>query len=878
MYAPAEVRRPAAGHRPLPRSWSTRFWTGRASTAAHDRGAAAAEAAPGAAGPAACRQPDPRGTDGLAIQQIKIPKGEFAVGPPHPDRRVVGNVRRQARLQHESAKPGVARRRPPGGWRELRDDLRSLGPGDRRLLRTQRRGQLRRHDLLPAGRLRRRTRMFDLCSDLVRAEKYAPIADRVLVNITGCPNSCSPYRIADIGLRGLRDPRRGRLDRGLPGHRRRHATALRPAGGRVQDRAIASRVVAAVLDTFLRHPPRRGDLGGQRGPAGRRSRTARRSTALGIDYAKAVNPLELSVVAGRGRDGGRSQDARSATCPAAPPARPTPTSPSTSATSPTGDFDDAHRINQEDNVLARTSWGGSARGPARPAAATSGPASSGRSRICHLKRVCRRRQDPAQPAAAAVLRGLGQAGGDHRRRAGRTGRRARTAPLGHDVTLLERESYLGGQIRIGVPTFRLPRDVLEDDIRAIIHSGIEVRYDTRRRSRPHATTCSRRYDAVLLAAGANQPRSLDLRRPAARRGDRGPAIHEAFQRGPAAAGARATWCRRRRVYGRRLRPDRAAAAGPDRATSRIMYRRGEAQMAASRRGAGGDARERIRHRDAGLAGRRACRAGAAPRRHLPPQLAPRAGRARREARHPPRAPAASSTCPATRSFRPSARRRTARMLPAGRAARRRISGRRRPNLFLAGDFSSGTADVIHAVADGKAVAAEIDEFLIGRRRRVERVRVAAEADLTGRLRDHDLVEPPPMPVCRLPGEAGTTRSSWASSARGRQQRTPGAATCAITSSRSTRTSASTATGASRFRRGTAFCRLGRLERDADGSRPLAGPRCPADAADATTYIWIDSDQCIRCGNCINICPVDAISVRTLECVAEDREGAVGNGR
>ena len=51
---------------------------------------------------------------------------------------------------------------------------------------------------------RPRTRCSICFSDLVHDPKYAPIRDRVLVNITGCPNSCSPYRIADIGLRGLR--------------------------------------------------------------------------------------------------------------------------------------------------------------------------------------------------------------------------------------------------------------------------------------------------------------------------------------------------------------------------------------------------------------------------------------------------------------------------------------------------------------------------------------------------------------------------------------------------------------------------------------------------------------------------------------------------
>ena len=46
--------------------------------------------------------------------------------------------------------------------------------------------------------------MYDLLMDVVKQEKYNAIWDKVVINITGCPNSCSPYRIADIGLRGTR--------------------------------------------------------------------------------------------------------------------------------------------------------------------------------------------------------------------------------------------------------------------------------------------------------------------------------------------------------------------------------------------------------------------------------------------------------------------------------------------------------------------------------------------------------------------------------------------------------------------------------------------------------------------------------------------------
>ena len=46
--------------------------------------------------------------------------------------------------------------------------------------------------------------MYDLLMQVVKKDKYIKIWDKVIINITGCPNSCSPYRISDIGLRGTR--------------------------------------------------------------------------------------------------------------------------------------------------------------------------------------------------------------------------------------------------------------------------------------------------------------------------------------------------------------------------------------------------------------------------------------------------------------------------------------------------------------------------------------------------------------------------------------------------------------------------------------------------------------------------------------------------
>jgi sulfite reductase beta subunit-like hemoprotein len=46
--------------------------------------------------------------------------------------------------------------------------------------------------------------LCDLLMPVVSQDTFAPVAGAVRINITGCPNSCSPYRIVDIGFRGMR--------------------------------------------------------------------------------------------------------------------------------------------------------------------------------------------------------------------------------------------------------------------------------------------------------------------------------------------------------------------------------------------------------------------------------------------------------------------------------------------------------------------------------------------------------------------------------------------------------------------------------------------------------------------------------------------------
>ena len=46
--------------------------------------------------------------------------------------------------------------------------------------------------------------LYDALVPVVESAAFAELAEQVTIAITGCPNSCAPYRIADLGFRGMR--------------------------------------------------------------------------------------------------------------------------------------------------------------------------------------------------------------------------------------------------------------------------------------------------------------------------------------------------------------------------------------------------------------------------------------------------------------------------------------------------------------------------------------------------------------------------------------------------------------------------------------------------------------------------------------------------
>jgi len=80
--------------------------------------------------------------------------------------------------------------------------------------------------------------------------------------------------------------------------------------------------------------------------------------------------------------------------------------------------------------------------------------------------------------------------------------------LGHDVIVLEALPVAGGMMRVGIPSFRLPRERLQREIDAILDEGVELR--TNYRVENVDDLFAEGYDAVVLAVGLHVSRQLTI--------------------------------------------------------------------------------------------------------------------------------------------------------------------------------------------------------------------------------------------------------------------------------------------------------------------------------------------------------------------------------
>jgi NADPH-dependent glutamate synthase beta subunit-like oxidoreductase/ferredoxin len=172
-----------------------------------------------------------------------------------------------------------------------------------------------------------------------------------------------------------------------------------------------------------------------------------------------------------------------------------------------GRYDDAYMLNRESNVFPGI-LGRTCDRPCEPACRR-GRLDEKPVAICRLKRVAAdHRGDISDrlPTGATVKNGK-------RIACVGAGPASLTIandllPLGYDVTIYEKNPKPGGLMRINIPAFRLPAQVLDEECGYIIEMGAEMRYNTPVESLK--SLLEEGYDAVFVGSGAPKGKELDL--------------------------------------------------------------------------------------------------------------------------------------------------------------------------------------------------------------------------------------------------------------------------------------------------------------------------------------------------------------------------------
>lgn len=82
--------------------------------------------------------------------------------------------------------------------------------------------------------------------------------------------------------------------------------------------------------------------------------------------------------------------------------------------------------------------------------------------------------------------------------------------MGHQCVLFEKRKKLGGMLRYGIPNYRLPRERLDEEIKTIVETGVEVHTQVDIGKDITLLELDNTYDALYLAIGAQTDKKVGI--------------------------------------------------------------------------------------------------------------------------------------------------------------------------------------------------------------------------------------------------------------------------------------------------------------------------------------------------------------------------------
>lgn len=417
--------------------------------------------------------------------------------------------------------------------------------------------------------------------------------------------------------------------------------------------------------------------------------------------------------------------------------------------------------------------------------------------------------------------------------------------MGHDVQVYEKHEKPGGMLTQGIPEFRLPRAVIDKEIAQITGLGIEIHCGVSiGETRPLASLLENN-DAVIMAAGTLKPNLLNIpghELPGIRHGL--DFLLEVNETGKSEIGKRVLV-----IGGGFTAMDCARTAqrlGAETASwdLKVLYRRSKEVM----RVTPGELEE-LDSEGVPL------ECHATPLAYLEKDGKLTGMRFRRTGTHDEFDVPADTVLLATGQFPDHAWEGET----TGIGSLNQYS-----KVFAAGDYAQGASSLIEAIGHAKQTAERVDEFLMGRKRLTQMIEVK-DAQTTGRTAELNQIPRQPMPLLSVEG-----RDLPSEVERGFEQETAiqEAKRCyrchykyEIDQDKCIKCDWCLKAKP----RPECILMLKTIEHDNEG-RVVSW-----EATDFTremNQIWINQDECIRCGACLTACPVDAISLQKVSLKTE----------